>query len=117
MKKYRVLIVEDDKILLEVLSEWFKQKGHHVTSASAVTEVPINQWNQFDCIITDVKLPGIDGIEFTQLVRKANGPPVIVISGYASSSSNILALEAGAVAFFEKPFKVKELLKTIESCT
>jgi CheY-like chemotaxis protein len=115
MKKYHILIVEDDRILLEVLTEWFEQKGHTVTSASTVMNLPKHKWSQFDCIITDVRMPGIDGIEFTQLVRKADGPPVIVVSGYAPTTSNTRALEAGAVAFFEKPFKLKDLLKTIET--
>ena len=116
MKKYRILIIEDDKILLEVITEWLKQKGHEVTSALTATKVPRQQWSQFDCIVTDIKQPGIDGIEFTQLVRLADGPPVIVISGYDTINAPNRALKAGAAAFFEKPFKLEELLKTIESC-
>jgi DNA-binding response OmpR family regulator len=70
-------------------------------------------WQDINCIITGINQPGINSLEFTEIVRHKGGPPVIVMSGYTPQLSSLEALEAGAVAFLAKPFMLDELLKRL----
>jgi len=69
-----------------------------ITGDEALSLSPA-QWQEINCIITGINQPGMDGLEFTELVRLKGGPPVIVMSGYNPQLSSLEALTAGAVAF------------------
>jgi DNA-binding response OmpR family regulator len=119
MNKYHILIVDDDQILVETIQEWLEMNGYQVTIAAyANDEIWLSQWQweRFDCIITGIYQPGLNGLTFTKLIRDSDGPPVIVISGYEPETSSLTALEMGAVAFIKKPFDLRELLKIVEAC-
>jgi DNA-binding response OmpR family regulator len=118
MKKLRVLIVDDDGLIASVLKEWLEINGHQATTAEAVDDfvwLSSWQWQNLDCIVTGINQAGLNGIDFTRLVRKTGGPPVIVMSGYLPEIAKVWALEAGAAAFLRKPFKLTELLEVIDS--
>src|SRR5262249_17635873 len=69
-----------------------------------------------DCLILDVDLPGISGLELQQqLSRAGHSVPVIVISGEATERTRQRALNQGAVAFFDKPFKIDSFLAAVRS--
>jgi CheY-like chemotaxis protein len=65
------------------------------------------QWRDFDCIITGINQPGMNGLLFTVLVRANNGPPVIVMTGYKPTEARALAFRAGAASFLQKPIDLK----------
>jgi DNA-binding NtrC family response regulator len=102
-----------------MLSEWFSLNGHQVTSAQWVDEIlwfSFWQWQRFDCILTGINQPGLNGLQFTEMVRTGGGPPIVVMSGYKPTVARAQAFEAGAAAFLEKPFDLHEMLNIIENC-
>ena len=118
MNPHRILVIDDDKVILWILKEWLELNGHLVTCAESVDEIlwlSLWQWSGFDCIITGINQPGLDGIEFTQLVQTTEGPPVIVMSGFNPQTAEPRAIAAGAAAFLSKPFDLQELLKVIDA--
>jgi two-component system response regulator FixJ len=98
---------------------WFEMNGHQVTSSQTADEIVWLsqwQWQCFDCILTGINQPGLNGLEFTELVQENDGPPVVVMSGYKPEVAKVRAFEAGAAAYLKKPLDLQELLKTIDSC-
>jgi CheY-like chemotaxis protein len=118
MKKLHVLIVDDDGLIASVLKEWLEVNGHQATTVESADDfvwLSSWQWQKFDCIVTGINQPGLNGIEITRLMRDKGGPPVIVMSGYLPEMAKEWALEAGAAAFLRKPFKLTELLEVIDT--
>jgi CheY-like chemotaxis protein len=119
----RILVVEDSKLLAYMVGEGLRARhghdGFEVRSApdgrQALAELAEGH---FDAIVVDVYLPGIDGCEVIRRARDELGLrdlPIIAISA-GGAEARALALEAGATAFFDKPFRVAhvaELLRTL----
>ena len=106
-----LLIIDDEKSLLEVLSMVFKKEGYEVKAAASGAEaLEILNSNSVDLVITDIRMPHISGMEILQYV-KGNMPevPVIVITAYGSIQQAVEALKAGALDYIVKPFDVEEL--------
>jgi len=86
MNKYRILIVDDEQAIRDILKQWLEMNGYEVTVAIGVEDViwlSDWQWQGFDCIVTGINQPGLNGLKFTNLVKGCNGPPVVlgIISG------------------------------------
>ena len=115
--RYRILIINFDEDMASMLKEWFKLSGHHIDVARMAIEI-LNQspWRQYHCIISVIYQPGMNGLEFTKLVRKSGGPPVILMSGYQPQTDRLLALEAGAFSYVELPFDLQSIMDLIEEC-
>ena len=119
MKKYHIVIVDDDQAIVETLKQWLEMNGYQVTIAMAADEVVWLsqwQWERFDCIITGINQSGLNGLTFTKLIRDSGGPTVIIMSGYKPEIARVRALEMGAAAFIKKPFSLEGLLEIVESC-
>ncbi|MEO5970904.1 MAG: response regulator [Bdellovibrionia bacterium] len=110
-----ILLVDDDPDLLEILAFSFRRLGYRVLLASNGREAfEILQTNPVNVVITDVRMPGGDGIELLKLAREqCPGTPVIVlISGFCDLSTED-AYNMGADAIFSKPFDKKTLLEAL----
>jgi len=111
-----ILIVEDDMNLGQVLFQELKSQNHDlelVTDAEAAV-VRINK-NIYDLVLTDIKLPGMDGLELLRLVRTQSPTTiVIVMTGYASVDTAVTALKNGAQDFIQKPFGLAEIVQKID---
>ena len=108
MKK--LLIVDDDLHLLESLRVVFNGLYEVDTALSAEKAAVLLEQREPDVMLLDVILPGVNGVEFLQLVRKTHSQlPVVMISGAASIRPVIKALELGASDFIRKPFDIDEL--------
>src|SRR5260221_4184294 len=116
MKQPRILVVDDDPALCELVRSVFELEGlevleaHHVVEAERliVGEVP-------DAIILDIGLPGVDGLFYCQRLRenpRTKHVPIVVISGQESAHAQATA--SGASAFVRKPFDPLELLTLLE---
>jgi len=106
-----ILIIDDEKSLLDVLSLVFKKEGYEVKTATSGGEaLEILQNNTLDLVITDIRMPHISGMEILKYV-KSNIPevPVIVITAYGSIKQAVEALKVGALDYIVKPFDVEEL--------
>jgi DNA-binding NtrC family response regulator len=114
LKNMNILLVDDDEWIRDSLSIYFESEDcrlfAHETAESALAEL---DHRKFDVIITDYKLPGMDGIAFLEKVKKSHPNAVkIMITAYASEVDVRRAKQAGAQDLIPKPFTSK----TIEAC-
>lgn len=106
-----VLVVEDDAVMLNVLSVALKSHGYEVRSApngsQALAEVARRPP---DAILLDLGLPDMDGVEVTARVRREHELPIIVLSARGDEASQVRALDEGANDYVTKPFREGELM-------
>ena len=110
----KVLVVDDDIEILQLMSRIIERSGYHVKSASDAEEaLKLIMENQFNLVISDISLPGMSGIELYNKVRnKYECPEFIFMSGYAVNDMDEMILESAA-DFFPKPFRIKSVMETI----
>jgi two-component system response regulator PilR (NtrC family) len=106
-----ILIVDDEKSLLDLLSVVFKKEGYGVkTASSGVQAREILEKEAVDLVITDIKMPQTSGMDVLKFAKGLNPEtPVILITAYGSIKQAIDALKAGALDYVVKPFDVEEL--------
>ena len=116
-RKYRLLIIDDNKEILASLKSFLTKKDYVVVSASSgldALKLFEAATNDFDLVITDLVMPNISGVAVTAIIKKQNqGMPVIAITGYGEQPE-ALAREVHADLVMEKPFKLDELEKAIK---
>ena len=106
-----ILVVEDEPIIRSALRRLLERHHYQVSEAGAVHEaVEQHDLNQFDLIISDLRLPGEPG---TELIRRAPDTPVLIMTSYASMRSAVEALKLGAVDYIAKPFDHDEMLQAV----
>ncbi len=112
----RILVLDDDKAICHVLSDFLSTQGHHVEVCHAgETAVEITQENPPDVALVDIKLPGISGIQTLKKLKSISpNTEVVMITGEGDISSAIEALEFGAFAYIRKPFDLYDLLSTVK---
>lgn len=111
-----VFVVDDDFRLREALQELLTAAGMNVvTFGSAVDFLGFPRPDAPACLILDVDLPDINGLELQSQLEPNNHPPVVFITGYGDVRSSVRALKAGAVDFLMKPFSDSDLLGAIET--
>ncbi|TAN63432.1 sigma-54-dependent Fis family transcriptional regulator [bacterium] len=111
MLKAKIVIVDDEKDMRDFLEIMLRKEGYEVTAmSSARSALEYCRGNNVDLAITDLKMPGMSGIEFLREVKEG-GPdiPVIMITAYASVETAIDAMKAGAYDYFIKPFNIDEV--------
>lgn len=115
MKK--VLIVEDDLDIVALLKLHLDDLDCLVTTANTGTDGLIEIDNkQFDLIILDLMLPGVDGLEICRQVRAAqNYTPILMLTAKAEEIDRVLGLESGADDYLTKPFSVREFISRIKA--
>ncbi len=116
MKQNNILIVDDDKIILDSLCEFLKLEGYSTAGAESYKQaVNMVQKQKFALVLTDVNLPDGGGLELLNLIRK-NYPQtvVIIITGYGTIESAVEAIKLGAYDYLTKPIIDDELRLTIE---
>jgi DNA-binding NtrC family response regulator len=108
----RILIVEDESVIRGALRRLLERNGYEVAEAESVEQAEAEQQlHDFHLLLTDVRLPGAPG---TDLIERANGVPVILMTSYASVRSAVDAMKAGAVDYIAKPFDHDELLLLVQ---
>jgi DNA-binding NtrC family response regulator len=106
-----ILIIDDERSLLDLLTVVFKKEGYAVKAAQTAAEgFEVLAKEDVDLVVTDIKMPGADGMDILRYVRE-NLPdlPVILITAYGSIAQAVEALKAGALDYVVKPFDVEEL--------
>ncbi len=111
----RIVVIEDEQDVLAVLLGHLRSKGCRVRGYRSIEEEGLDWSPKLDCIVSDVRLPGINGIELTQRLRqKGVLAPVILITGHGDISMAVQAIKAGAADFCQKPITPAELDTAIE---
>jgi len=114
----RVLFVDDDDPLREMLSEQLELHEEFVTAsaATAAEALEMSKSDYFDIIVLDVGLPDMDGREVCRLMRRAGvKSPIIMLTGADTDADTILGLDAGANDYITKPFKLGVLLARLRA--
>jgi len=117
MQKIELLLVDDDKELTDLLSQYLTYEGVKVSicnSAEHALEV-LQAGQTFDLAVFDIMMPGISGLELLQQLRPSISMPVIMLTGKGGDIDRILGLEMGADDYMAKPCNPRELLARIRA--
>ena len=113
-----IAIVDDDESVRDALKSLIDSVGFHAevfASGEAFLNSPYP--SQTDCLIADVRMPGMSGLELQERLTTANSPiPIVFISAHDDGEARARGLRAGAVAFLQKPFSEDSLLGAINVC-
>ncbi len=114
-RSLRILIVDDEEVLRDVLEAVLRREGFDVVLAASGEEaLSVLDTEEVDCVILDVMLPGISGIDTLRAIRIANPElPVVVITAFSSIDGAIEAMKRGAFHYIPKPFKNEEVVLTV----
>ena len=112
----RILIVDDELSIVDVLKSLLAREGHTVeTATDGATALKKLRENVFDLLITDIRLPEVDGITLLRQARELQSHlAVIVITAYAKVDNAVEAMKNGAFDYVTKPFKFDEILLTVQ---
>ncbi|MBI5025781.1 MAG: response regulator [Nitrospirae bacterium] len=113
--KASVLIVDDEEQFLDVFSKRLQGRGMRVdTAASGEDAVKRAKGKEFDAIVLDLVMPGLNGIETLKRLKDENPDlQIIVLTGHATVEKGVEAIKAGAMDFLEKPVDLNKLLGII----
>jgi FixJ family two-component response regulator len=111
-----VFIVDDDARMREALSELLESLGWSaVAFGSAGDYLSYSRPDLPACLILDVELPDINGLDFQKQIADGDHPPIVFLTGHADIPSSVRAIKSGAVDFLTKPFTEDDLLAAIRS--
>ena len=118
MNQGRILVVDDEKDILDLYNKTLTEEGYTVAIAENSNEaLKIISDRFFDIIIADIRMPGMDGIVLLETVKQLRPETdVIIITGYPATETAIKALKYGAFDYIIKPFTVEELIMTAKRC-
>jgi CheY-like chemotaxis protein len=121
-----ILLAEDDDEMRTFMAWVLRRKGYEVTECSTglhlldslgsfvLSAEPVN----FDLIISDIRMPGVTGLEVLEGLQAYKGfPPVILITAFGDEETHLRARQLGAVALFDKPFDLEDLLEKVSEIT
>ena len=114
--KTKILVVEDDQSLRSVLISAIEKEGHEVTGAeSAESAAEILSNSQFEIVLTDINLPGKDGLDLIPEIHATNpNAYIMVMTGYGTLETAIEAMKRGAHDFLRKPIVFNDLTNAIQ---
>jgi FixJ family two-component response regulator len=111
-----VFIVDDDHRIREALCELLMSQGLRALGfGSAAEYIAFPRPDEPACLVLDVKLPDINGLEFQEQLADGDHPPIVFITGHGDIPSSVRAIKGGAVDFLAKPFSESELIEAINA--
>jgi DNA-binding response OmpR family regulator len=112
----KVLVVEDDKTLLEVLKYNLVKEGYEVATASdGVKALDTARSVKPELVILDIMLPVLDGLEVCRILRKESTVPILMLTAKTEEVDRVVGLEIGADDYMTKPFSMRELLARVRA--
>lgn len=113
---FRILVVDDDKKLCRLIRDYLQPMGYQVTTVHTGPEgVDMVQSGEWDAVILDVMLPGLDGFEVLRRIRKSSEVPVLMLTARGEEADRIVGLEMGADDYLPKTFSTRELLARLRA--
>jgi FixJ family two-component response regulator len=111
-----VYVLDDDSRIREALSALLSSAGHAVlTFSNAAEYLALRRSDTPACLILDLDLPGMNGLELQTKLGDVGGPPIVFLTGHGDIPSTVKAMKAGATEFLSKPFEPEELLRAIDA--
>jgi len=112
----RLLIVEDEPRLLRTLSKALREEGYAVDTAADGEDGAFKALNaEYDAVILDVMLPGVDGWEILDRLRKEKATPVLMLTARDATGDRVRGLDSGADDYLVKPFELDELFARVRA--
>jgi len=117
MNSPSILVVDDELLIRDLLYDFFNQQGWDISIAeNGQKALDILREKKVDLVLTDLRMPDMDGLALTTELRKDHPHlPVIIMTGYPSVDSAITALRQKVADYVIKPFNINKLYKTIEA--
>ena len=112
----RILLVDDDQIVLDSLGGFLTMEGYHVSSArGAEAALELLKARTFNLVLTDLKMPGMSGLDLLEEIQSINARTIaLLMTGYGTVETAIEAMKKGAYDYILKPFKVSDVLRTVK---
>ncbi|MBI5663547.1 MAG: response regulator [Nitrospirae bacterium] len=113
----KLLIVDDEPDMLKLLSMIIREKTSYesVTTNNPLEAIDLAKQGGFDLIIADLKMPGLDGVELIDAIKRIDEDlPIIIITAYGNVESALEIMHKGAFDFITKPFRKEQILYTID---
>lgn len=116
MEKQNILIVDDDKDIVNLISDILEDEGYAVRSAfNGIDALKLIATNKFDLLIIDIMLPDINGYEICKKIRDDITAPIIILSAKNKAMDKVIGFELGADDFITKPFDDNELIARVKA--
>ena len=113
---YRILVCDDDREIARAICIYLRSTGYEAVEAHDGTEVlELCRRQTFHLLILDIMMPGLDGIQTTEILRRTHNIPVIMLSAKSEDIDKIDGLTAGADDYMTKPFQPAELIARVKS--
>ncbi|MEA2083665.1 MAG: response regulator [Thermodesulfobacteriota bacterium] len=111
-KTYRILVVDDQAVILKTIAAAFKDTSYKISTVSNPVEAyQMIEDERFDIVISDIQMPEMNGLDLLRKIKSHNGMiPVIIITGYTTINNVLNAFRYGAFDFFFKPVKPAEIV-------
>jgi len=114
LKDFKILLVEDEKQMAMFVEMELHHEGYIVDKACDGREgLNLAEKNEYNLILLDIMMPGINGIEVCRRIRKSSMVPIIMLTAKSDISDKVLGLDVGANDYLTKPFAIEELLARI----
>jgi len=113
----KILLVDDEPDMLKLLEMIIREKTPYETVATnnPLEALELTKQGGFDIVIADLKMPGLDGIELLEAIKKVDEDiPVIIITAYGTVESAVESMQKGGFDFITKPFRKEQILFTID---
>ncbi len=120
-----ILLAEDDKEMRSLLALMLRKEGYHVCECMDGLSLldmlssfflPDEEHENFDLIISDIRMPGVTGMEILMGANELDDfPPIILITAFGDKETHVQAERLGAVALFDKPFDIDEMLEKVRT--
>jgi FixJ family two-component response regulator len=112
-----ISIVDDDESVREATKGVVRSLGYSATTFASAEEFLQSKWiNDTVCVISDVQMPGLSGVELqSRLIAQGNRTPIIFMSALSDERTRARALKAGAIGFLSKPFNEERLIEYLNS--
>ena len=118
-EKLSILIVDDEESVRDSLYNWFIEDGYDVASAENAKEaLSLLEEKNYDIILADIKMPGMDGLEMHRRIKSLNTEAIVIImTAFASVDTAVQALKDGAYDYVTKPFDPDDLSHLIRNAS
>ena len=116
MPQGMIAIVDDDEALREAMRSLVRSLGYGVSTFGSAEEfLKSEQVSDISCLITDLQMPGLSGLDLQDLlIARGHRFPIIFITGYPNETARARAMRAGAIGFLSKPFNADHLIGYLE---
>ncbi len=112
----RILIIDDEPMIVESVSYNLRQEGYDVISANhGEVGLKLADTEKIDLILLDLMLPGLSGLEICRSIRQRSEVPIIILTAKEGEIDRVLGLELGADDYVTKPFSIRELIARVRA--